>query len=90
LFINYESPEKITSTFSKKELLHPTGTVNEYSKIRNLVFRIDSFSSKCHHCGKNKDIKLCTHCRVVHYCNPKCQLEEWNFHELLVKKQTNK
>lgn len=51
------------------------------------------FVIKCENCGENltenSDRKRCSNCKLVYYCDAKCQKDNWSKHKSVCKKKIN-
>jgi tetratricopeptide (TPR) repeat protein len=67
---------------------------NLYLRFNYIIcYRIISFNtmaacmpcgnSKCTNANKNTDMKLCSRCKKVGYCNKDCQVDDWSAHKLV-------
>ena len=45
--------------------------------------------SLCANCGNANNLKYCSACKVVHYCSPECQKNNWSSHKADCKRYQN-
>ncbi|MDR3647274.1 MAG: zinc finger MYND domain-containing protein [Candidatus Babeliales bacterium] len=79
-------PELINKFINFPNKAFPRNESTEKNEIDNIVY-------KCNFCNKKSDdkaFKQCSGCKQVHYCSPKCQKYDWEFHKNICNYITGK
>ena len=95
IFITYNIVSSINSTTSPynylKFLAHKFNLHPSTPHIREYYRKIMSTANKCANCGKGEensgDLKACTACKMVNYCNRECQIAHRPQHKKACKKR---